>query len=652
MKRVLLLLLALPCAAAATRLEVDVRLDPATREFAATARIADDKGLRGFNLAPQFEIAAMSVNGRPAQPVQALGRAGYLLPIGSRRIEIRYRARLPAPTALDERQVLGNRSATAAPEGSYLPAASGWYPDVGGLFSYRLTLTLPAGQKGLVPGRLVKESDGADGYRAEFDFPHPAEGIDLMAGPYRVTERAIALPDGHKVRVRTWFHADVEDLAPAYLDDSARYIERYSKLIGDYPFAMFSIVSSPTPTGFGMPSLTYLGRQVLRLPFIRGSSLGHEVLHNWWGNGVYPDWQHGNWSEGLTTFLADYAYKEDEGADTARAIRLAWLRDLAAVPVAEDSALKDFTARHHGISSIVGYDKAAMVFLMLEDEIGRPAFERGLRLLWQRYRFRTAGWSDLAAAFSEAADRPLTAFFRQWVERPGEPELRIASAAQRGSTVTLHLAGSDGYALRLPLRLNFADRSEMRTAILKPGASTLALKVADAARSVELDPDYRLWRRIDRALLPPILREVFVAPQASVVLAGGDDDMRAAALALSVRLLDARPGAVGTSLPPNDPVLIVGRAQDLEPWLAAHELPPRPPIKAGSAQVWAGRDHGGRPYAVVSVADVAALKALERPLPHYGRQSWLVFDGAHAMDKGVWPPRVDAVPVVSARSAK
>jgi hypothetical protein len=86
-----------------------------------------------------------------------------------------------------------------------------------------------------------------------------------------------------------------------------------------------------------MPTLTYLGIDVLRLPFIRSTSLGHEVLHNWWGNGVYPDYARGNWSEGLTTFMADYAYREREGGEAATAARLAWLRDYASMPPGDDA---------------------------------------------------------------------------------------------------------------------------------------------------------------------------------------------------------------------------------------------------------------------------------------------------------------------------
>jgi aminopeptidase N len=458
-----------------------------------------------------------------------------------------------------------------------MPGAAGWYPDAGKLFSYRLTLKLPAGQKGLVPGKLSEESDTPAGYRSSFEFPHPADGIDLIAGPYAVSERSLKLGDGRNIRVRTWFHAELTPLAQGYLDDSARYIEHYSQLIGAYPFEMFSVVSSPTPTGFGMPSLTYLGRDVIKLPFIRATSLGHEVLHNWWGNGVYPDWQKGNWSEGLTTFLADYAYKEAESEVAAREMRMGWLRDYAAVPPGEDFALKDFTSRHHGIASIIGYNKAAMVFLMLRDKIGAAAFERGLRLLWERKRFQTAGWADLEAAFSEAAGQSQADFFHQWVQQAGAP----------------------------------------------PFTAT--------------DADFRIWRRIDPALFPPILREVFVAPQASVVVT--DAGLHAAALSLAARVLDAKPASVGATLPAGGPVLIIGLNTTLDAWLARHMLPARPLAQRGTAQVWAGRDLANRPYIVVAVQDVAALKALERGLPHYGKQSWLIFEGARMTEKGVDVPR-------------
>ena len=389
--------------------------------------------------------------------------------------------------ALDHREVLGSAAASADPDGSFLPGAAGWYPDPGGHFSYRVRLDLPPGQKGLVAGNLLNEADDGQGYRAEFEFPHPAEGIDLMAGPYRVRERNLDLPGRQAVRIRTWFHADLAadgGLAQAYLDDSARYLARYSRLLGAYPFSLFSIVSSPTPTGFGMPSLTYLGRDVIRLPFIRATSLGHEALHNWWGNGVYPDWRRGNWSEGLTTFLADYAYKEDEGEDAARAQRLAWLRDLAAIPAREETALKDFVSRQHGIAAIVGYNKSAMLFFMLRDEIGAEAFAAGLRELWREKRFQVAHWGDLEAAFSRAAGRDLRDFFRQWLARADSPELRLEAAELSGQRLHLRFRVPPGYDLNVPIRLDYGERSETRR--VRVGTRQNSVRQAHRARATEV----------------------------------------------------------------------------------------------------------------------------------------------------------------------
>lgn len=652
-----LLFLLLPLLALAqTRLELELRLDPVSRRFAATATLTDSQAIAAFALAPEFEITDLAVDGRGIRPGRD-GRGRCVLPAGSRQVRIAYRATLAAATTLDHRDVLRHRAAAAAPEGSFLPAAAGWYPDPGRRFAYRVALTLPAGQKGLVPGNLVNETDGAEGYRAEFDFPHPADGIDLMAGPYVIGERSLRLANGANsptIRLRTWFHADLAPLSAGYLDDSARYIERYSRLIADYPFGMFSVVASPTPTGFGMPSLTYLGREVIRLPFIRATSLGHEVLHNWFGNGIAPDWASGNWSEGLTTFLADYAYKADAGEDAAREMRLSWLRDLAAVPPGEDTALRDFTSRRHGISSIVGYNKSAMVFLMLRDTIGRDAFERGLRLLWQRQRFRSAAWSDLEAAFAEASGRPLREFFRQWVELPGAPVLRLEAAEQVGSALRLRFAQTGSQALRVPLRLIRADSGEMRWIETGPGTRTVTLTADAGVEAVELDPDYRLWRRVDAALLPPILRETFVAPRSRAVLAGDDSGVRAAALSLAARVLDARPKTLETHAPRADAMLLLGIAPDVDTWLSRHGLPPRPrnlgSQAGGSAQVWAGRDAGGRPYAVISARNAASFKALERALPHYGGQSWLIFDDGRAAEKGVWPPGAATVRVQRGRS--
>ena len=93
----------------------------------------------------------------------------------------------PLDRRLDHRDTLTYGVPVSGPEGTYLASASGWYPAVeGSLERYSLALDLPAGQRGLVAGRLVEEREADGRYRARFAFPQPAEGIALMAGPYRI----------------------------------------------------------------------------------------------------------------------------------------------------------------------------------------------------------------------------------------------------------------------------------------------------------------------------------------------------------------------------------------------------------------------------------------------------------------------------------
>jgi aminopeptidase N len=637
--------------AAPVALDFEVRLEPETRALAADGTVTLPPGdAVDVVLRRDFTMERIAVAGREAAPEQRVRDdvQAWRIPASKqpRRVEVKWRGTLaPLDPSLSHRQTLDASRPVAGAEGTQLLASSRWYPHVpGALATYRLAVEAPEAQRAVAPGRLAEERVEGGRYRAVFEFGQPGDGIDLLAGPYRVESRAMKAADGREIRLRTYFHPSVAALAPGYLESTQRYIELYERRIGAYPFREFSVVSSPTPTGFGMPALTYLGVEVLKLPFIRATSLGHEVLHNWWGNGVYPDYARGNWSEGLTTFMADYAYKEREGEAAARAMRLEWLRDFAALPPGRDAPLAGFTARTHGASQIVGYHKAAMLFLMLRDRIGADAFDLALQGFWRDQRFRVASWSDLRAAFEKAANEPLGPFFTQWLQRGGAPALRIERAATRAAAdgwrteVTL-AQSAPPYQLRVPLVFRTPRGDETRWVTLEGEQQTFTIALDLEPTAVLLDPDFRLFRRLAPEEAPPILRQVMLdASTTTVIVSGGE--AQTAARELAARLQEHAPRfAAADGAPTAAPTLVVGLAADVDRWLQRHGLPPRPPAIAGkgTAQVWTQARERAGPLAVVSGDDASALAALARPLPHYGRQSYLAFDGARAVERGVWP---------------
>lgn len=641
---------------------VEIRLDPESRRLAGQAEITiRDSAPFELLLNPRFELAAFRLDGRAARlrPHRVGGLDRWSIPAGPaiRTLSLAWHGALaPLPSGLEHRDTLRMREPSSDARGSFLPSAGAWYPIAAREgaplpHSYTAVLDVPAHQRALVAGHRGPQEARGPRVVTEFAFPHPSEGIDLIAGPYRVAERPAHSIDGRPIALRTYFHAELEPLSRGYLDAVADYLELYERWIGPYPFTTFSVVSSPTPTGFGMPTLTYLGIEVLKLPFIKTTSLGHEVLHNWWGNGVYPDYDAGNWSEGLTTFMADYHYAERESADKARAMRLAWLRELSSVPPGAARPLSAFTARQHGVDQALGYGKAAMLFVMLRDRVGEPAFDRGIRRFWQTQRFRNAGWDDLRAAFEAESGQRLERFFAQWTERAGLADVTLVEGRGEDGRVEVTLSQSaPPYVLEVPLQVDTVQGEAMRRVRLEHTEQRFELELGheDRATRVVLDPDSRLLRRLHRREAPAILREIQFDPRAAL-LALGDPGFVTPARALAARLLDHPPQPATAGAPPGDrPLLVIGTQALLERWLARHDLPPPPSEVAGrgSLRVWTLRLASGAPIGFVAADDTAALTAASRPLPHYRQQSWLVFDGPRAVARGVWPAEAMSVPVL------
>lgn len=636
-----------------TEYDINVKIDPINRtiEGKSTITVNQPRELQ-LMLGSAFEVTEALFNDGPLGDSRSDANQPHVwnIPMLFRQqiqFVIHWRGSLASlDTSLDHQQTLGRPIAVTGEAGTFLPDGSNWYPRVvGQLVRYKINLELPAGQKGLAAGRLIEENESEHHYRASFEFAHPAEGIDVMAGPYVIESTMHQGRNNQSIRLRTYFHPQISGLSSTYLDSVKRYIDMYESMVGAYPFTEFSVVSSPTPTGFGMPTLTYLGIDVLKLPFIPATSLGHEVLHNWWGNGVYADYRSGNWTEGLTTFMADYAYKELESPEAARDMRVGWLRDFAALQPGQDAPLTAFTSRTHSASKIVGYSKAAMLFFMLRDQLGEAIFQRALMGLWTTRKFMVTSWRDVQKLFEMISGQNLQPFFTQWLERTGAPAIAISEAkrgaADSGHRLTITLAQSaPAYQLRVPIAIRNQEKTEIHWLDLSREQQTFTLTLAEKPEAVALDPDARIFRQLNRHEAPPILREAMVNPATETMILADSADVRKTAEALAEKLQQRKPTLIdGSNQLPADPIMIIGLQPDIDAWLNASKLPSRPDRDAttGTAQAWAMARDEGAPLIIVSAKDAASLEALIRPLPHYGRHSYIAFDGRQAIVKGVLP---------------
>ncbi len=548
----------------------------------------------------------------------------------------------------------------------FLSGTEQWYPVFDEtLLRFDLNMQLPDGWLGVSQGRRVLAYGQAGLRREHWHSATPQEQIYLLAGPF------IEYSDRRgDLEVMAYLRRPDQVLARQYLAAAHHYVTLYEELLGDYPYKKFALVENVRETGYGMPSFTLLGSRVIRLPFILHSSYPHEILHNWWGNGVYPDYASGNWAEGLTTYLADHLIREQQGQGPA------YRRDILQkyadyVDEQDDFPLRDFRGRLNAPTEAVGYGKTLMVFHMLRRSLGDAAFLQGLRRFYQDNLFSKAGFADLQDAFSAAAGESLAPFFRQWVHRPGAPQLQISEVGSAREDTGFHLSftleqaqSGDPYALQLPLAITLEGHAEAWQTTVPLARSSQQVRLTTPARPlhVEVDPDFDLFRRLHPAETPPSISQALGARKLLVVL----PDSAPPALQNAYRsLAETWSGAASASvdivtdaqisqLPLDRGVLLLGcqnawrdaladRLSNYEyseqpgaVTLAGHSL-----LSNRNAVVVMTRPAEAQSHALgwLAAPSPAAAVALARKLHHYGRYSYLAFEG-EGMDnilRGQWP---------------
>ncbi|MCW5626958.1 MAG: hypothetical protein KIT73_19735, partial [Burkholderiales bacterium] len=223
--------IACPAVAASVDYDFDVTLNPATRLLTASGTVTLPAGeATALALSDRFDQASAFIGDqRLAQAPIRYRLRGWRVPASTepRVVTVYWQGTLePLESGQDHRATLDASKPVSDPRGSFLPARSVWYPQPSGsgLATHHVTLRLPPGQRGLVAGELMEERDDVSGYRARYSFDEPGEGIDLIAGPYRVDERIFTAANGRPLRLRTWFFDGMDDLADGYLDAVQDYI--------------------------------------------------------------------------------------------------------------------------------------------------------------------------------------------------------------------------------------------------------------------------------------------------------------------------------------------------------------------------------------------------------------------------------------------
>jgi aminopeptidase N len=540
-------------------------------------------------------------------------------------------------------------SGAITPGGVFLSGATYWLPQLGNnMFTYDMTITSPADWK-IVSQGIVESETEIDGKNVtKIKCVHPMEEAYLVSYKFHFYEENF---DG--IDVQAYLREPDSSLAMKYIKATEGYLKMYNEMLGDYPFEKFALVENYWETGFGMPSFTLLGSKVIRFPFILYTSYPHELLHNWWGNGVYVDFQRGNWCEGLTAYLADHELKmmKGEGAE----YRKNTLEKFTSYVTPEnDFPVDEFRSRNNPAEEAIGYGKCLMGFHMLKNKLGDDTFNKSLRRLYSDYKFRQISFEEIQETFESVSNEELQAYFEQWFRSEGAPELKFRKTGKNGVEIS---QAQDGDKFSFDLYAEIYSGGEKRDTIITVTSGNQLAKFPDNTDKVVFDPRYDLMRRLDPGEIPPTLNEMFGAKEAIAFIAG-DEGQKAAgnSLAETWKGMQQAQGKdieiiIGMGELPEDdgkPVWVFnsGEAKNLSGLISElysdtfsdEELKEfDSKMKSGSSV--AVLNLKGRNYCFINTESQAAAMALARKLPHYGKYSYLAFDGDAADNKfkGIFP---------------
>lgn len=550
--------------------------------------------------------------------------------------------------------------------GVFLAGASFWYPVFGdALVTFALDVQMPAAWVSVSQGTRTFHEIKEDATQSRWHSPEAQEEIYLVAGQWTEYTRAAG-----NVTAMAFLREPDAALAEKYLATTEQYLEMYQKLLGPYPYKKFALVENFWETGYGMPSFTLLGSKIIRMPFILHSSYPHEILHNWWGNGVYVDYAQGNWAEGLTTYLADHLIAEQRGSGTlSRRRSLQKYTDY--VSKGKDFPLTAFRQRESAATEAVGYGKTLMLFHMLRTELGDVDFVAALRDFYRTHRFERADFSDLEKAFSKAAKKDLSPVFFQWVTQAGAPQLAIKRTSVRKSKKGFRLVltlqqqqAGPAYVLSVPIAVTLEGhkQAEQLQVSMNKKEKTFKLRFPHRPVRLAIDPEFDLFRRLDRNEIPPALSRAFGAEKVLIILPSkATAPLQEAYDALARKWQDSASERVEVTwdtdldaLPSDRSVWLFGWKNHFHETFSKTLAPYETSLKTtevyvdgkniapeGHAFVLTNR-HPDNPDLALSwlgTDNPAALPGLARKLPHYGRYSYLGFEGDAPTNvlKGVWP---------------
>jgi aminopeptidase N len=297
------------------------------------------------------------------------------------------------------------------------------------------TIVVPVGMFALGNGALVERANFGETtvYRYEQRQPHATYLVTLVAGEF--AEIAQAHP-----RLPIWYYVERgrELDGERAFGNTPRMIDCFEATLGvPYPYERYSQIAVAEFIFGGMENTaatTQTDRTLhdarAHLDFSSDPLVSHELAHQWFGDLVTcRDWSQAWLNEGFATYF-EAVWRE---------ANLGWDEYLYDVYTLVQQYLDEDRERYRRpiVCNVYRdpielfdahlYQKAGAVLHMLRGELGWERMRRALGRYVRDNAQKNVETIDLVRAIEAATGRNTRAYFEQWIDRGGHPQVHVSS---------------------------------------------------------------------------------------------------------------------------------------------------------------------------------------------------------------------------------
>jgi aminopeptidase N len=365
-------------------------------------------------------------------------------------------------------------------------------------------LTTPRAWSALANGSISRADTTGDRVTRHFSETRPLSTylIAFVAGPWqRTTSTVQGRTISVYVRRSRAREADADTLL-ALTHRAIGWMERYFGR--PYPFEKFDLMLAPAfPFGgmehpgvvmFNEDRFIFRDRPTLPRRLGRFSTILHEVAHQWFGDLVTMRWFDDLWlKEGFATYMAAKALDDLEPKSDAwktfyqsnKPTAYGVDQTTGTTPLWQELDNLDQAKSAYGA---IVYNKAPSVLKQLNYLVGERAFQAGVHQFLSDHAYANATWQDLLGSIGSAAHKPLEAFGRNFMLRPGMPLVQEQLSVRDGKIVRLalvqrpaqELSGQSAWPMRTQLLLAYDAAGSLRMDTLSVELAGVTTEVAAA----------------------------------------------------------------------------------------------------------------------------------------------------------------------------